>query len=90
MGLGVRQDLARRLGYSGKFAIHPAQVEVIEEIFSPTGEEIERARRVLEAARVGELRDVGVFHWMTRWLMRQLWRGRVTSWCGRTLISIID
>ena len=58
-GLRSETGLARRLGYSGKFAIHPAQVEVIEEIFSPTNAEIERARRVLEAARVAELEGRG-------------------------------
>lgn len=58
-GLRSEAGLARRLGYSGKFAIHPAQIEVIEEIFSPTDAEIERARRVLEAARVAELEGRG-------------------------------
>jgi citrate lyase subunit beta/citryl-CoA lyase len=42
--------LARSIGYTGKMAIHPAQVEIIEEAFSPTAQEIERARRVLEVS----------------------------------------
>lgn len=58
-GLRSEAGLARRLGYSGKFAIHPAQVEVIEEIFTPTDAEIDRARRVLEVARVAELEGRG-------------------------------
>ena len=58
-GLRSEAGLARRLGYSGKFAIHPAQIEVIEEFFSPTDAEIDRARRVLEAARVAELEGHG-------------------------------
>ncbi len=58
-GLRSEAGLARRLGYGGKFAIHPAQVEVITEIFSPTDAEIERARRVLEVARVAELEGRG-------------------------------
>ena len=58
-GLRSEAGLARRLGYGGKFAIHPAQVEVIEEIFSPTDAEIDRAQRVLEAARVAELEGRG-------------------------------
>ncbi len=36
-------------GYDGKFAIHPAQVPVIHEAFTPTLEEIERARRIIDA-----------------------------------------
>ncbi len=49
---GLRADcaLARRIGYKGKLAIHPAQIEIIEEMFRPSEQEIERARRVLQAA----------------------------------------
>ena len=40
---------ARALGYDGKWAIHPNQLPPINEIFSPTREEFERARSVLAA-----------------------------------------
>ena len=40
---------ARRMGYTGKFAIHPAQLAIINETFSPSVAEIEYARRVVEA-----------------------------------------
>ena len=40
---------ARRMGYTGKFAIHPAQLAIINETFSPSAGEIEYARRVVEA-----------------------------------------
>lgn len=40
---------ARRDGFSGMLAIHPAQVPVINEAFAPTAEEIEEARRVVAA-----------------------------------------
>ena len=53
-GLRRESGLAKRLGYRGKFAIHPAQIEAIGEVFSPSEHEIERAKRVLEAARVAE------------------------------------
>jgi citrate lyase subunit beta/citryl-CoA lyase len=39
---------ARRDGFTGMLAIHPAQVEVINSAFEPTPEEIERARRIVE------------------------------------------
>ena len=47
----LREDAgrARRMGYTGKFAIHPAQLDIINETFSPSEEEIEYARRVMEA-----------------------------------------
>ena len=47
----LREDArrARRMGYTGKFAIHPAQLEIINETFSPSAAEIEYARRVVAA-----------------------------------------
>ncbi len=48
-GLKRQANAARRDGFAGKLAIHPDQVEIINEAFQPTAEEIERARRVLAA-----------------------------------------
>jgi citrate lyase subunit beta/citryl-CoA lyase len=46
-----RADAAvgRSLGYRGKLCIHPAQVAWAHEAFSPSAEELERARRLLAA-----------------------------------------
>lgn len=41
---------SRRLGSLGASAIHPAQVPILNEEFSPTPEEVEHARRVIQAA----------------------------------------
>ncbi len=48
---GLRESclIARSLGFDGKWCIHPAQVEVVNEVFSPTESEIEWAKRVVEA-----------------------------------------
>ncbi len=48
---GLRQDAlaARQMGYAGKFAIHPSQLDVINEVFSPSAEQVEYARRVMDA-----------------------------------------
>ncbi|MER9159306.1 CoA ester lyase [Mesorhizobium sp. M0778] len=40
---------ARRLGFAGALAIHPSQVAILNEAFSPTVEELEWARRVVTA-----------------------------------------
>ena len=48
-GLTASALRARVQGCDGKWAIHPKQVEPINALFSPTGEEVARARRVLEA-----------------------------------------
>ena len=47
-GLEASCAEARRDGFSGKLAIHPDQVEVINRCFTPSPEEVERARRVVE------------------------------------------
>ena len=48
---GLESDIAEaaRLGYKGKFAIHPAQLEPIRRLFGPQPDEIEYARRVITA-----------------------------------------
>jgi citrate lyase subunit beta/citryl-CoA lyase len=48
-GLQAACDTARRDGFIGKLAIHPAQVDVINQAFTPSAEEIEYARRVVIA-----------------------------------------
>lgn len=40
---------ARREGFTGRFAIHPAQVDAINDAFMPTPEEVERAKRIIAA-----------------------------------------
>ncbi len=49
---------AAALGCEGKWAIHPAQVPLANEVFSPTDAEVDRARRILaameQAAREGQ------------------------------------
>jgi citrate lyase subunit beta/citryl-CoA lyase len=50
-GAGLRREAARarRDGFTAKLAIHPDQVSVINEAFSPTAAEVEHARRVVAA-----------------------------------------
>ncbi|MGH3019697.1 MAG: HpcH/HpaI aldolase/citrate lyase family protein, partial [Gaiellaceae bacterium] len=52
-GLEAEARLARSLGFRGKACIHPAQVAIVNRVFSPTEEERERARRVVEAYERG-------------------------------------
>jgi citrate lyase subunit beta/citryl-CoA lyase len=40
---------ARALGYDGKWAIHPAQLDALREAFTPTDEEVAEARETLAA-----------------------------------------
>ena len=58
---GLRRDVqvALRLGFKAKFAIHPGQLETINTMFSPSPEEIEYARRVVKAFAEAEARGSG-------------------------------
>ena len=49
------------LGYDGKMCIHPAQIPVVNEAFTPDAERIEWAHRILEAAAEAEAEGRGVF-----------------------------
>lgn len=49
---GVQADTlrARRLGFSGKMCIHPKQVPVVNECFTPSAEEEAWAKRIVQAS----------------------------------------
>jgi citrate lyase beta subunit len=48
-GLEADCRLARSLGLRGKACIHPAQIEIVNRVFSPGADEVARAKRVVEA-----------------------------------------
>jgi citrate lyase subunit beta/citryl-CoA lyase len=48
-GLELAARRARELGYRGKKLIHPAQIDVVNRVFTPTARELDVHRRVLEA-----------------------------------------
>ncbi len=58
-GLRAQAELARSLGMKGKACIHPAQVEIVNRVFSPDAEQVEWAHRVIAAAKAAEQRGVG-------------------------------
>lgn len=45
---------ARALGYAGKMCIHPSQVTIANDVFTPSPVEIEAARRLVEAHEAAE------------------------------------
>jgi citrate lyase subunit beta / citryl-CoA lyase len=48
-GLRVRAEHARALGFDGKWAVHPEQVPVLNELFTPATDELERAEAIVAA-----------------------------------------
>lgn len=60
-GLAADARRARQMGYDGKLAIHPRQLEPIQAAFTPDAAEIERARRLLAAFAAHQAAGTGVF-----------------------------
>ena len=58
-GLGGFARQSRRLGFSGMSLIHPSQIDPINSVFSPTPEEIEYARQVVQAFEEANARGDG-------------------------------
>lgn len=48
-GFKAAANRAAVLGYEGKWAIHPSQIELANEVFTPSAAEVTKARRILEA-----------------------------------------
>lgn len=48
-GLRASSRASRREGFTGRLAIHPGQVPIINECYLPTTEEIDHARRIVDA-----------------------------------------
>ena len=58
-GLRASSLAAKRLGFNGRFAIHPAQIETINTCFLPTDAEIEQAQRIIAAFEAAERQGSG-------------------------------
>ena len=54
-------EMARRLGYLGKSAIHPSQVPLANAVFRPSDAEIAHSLKVVEAAREASRKGIGAF-----------------------------
>jgi citrate lyase subunit beta / citryl-CoA lyase len=53
---GLQQNAlaSKKIGFKGKFAIHPAQLDTINAVFSPSPAEVEHAQRVVAAFEEAE------------------------------------
>ena len=54
-------EVARKLGYLGKSAIHPSQVPIANDVFRPTDAEIAHSLKVVEAAETAAAKGIGAF-----------------------------
>jgi len=51
----------REFGFTGKQAIHPRQIDIIQEMFTPSKKDIEYARRILDGFRNHTSKGIGAF-----------------------------
>ena len=58
---GYRRECTRAatLGFVGKWCIHPSQIPIANEVFSPTVRQVERARKMIAAMEEAEARGLG-------------------------------
>ena len=54
---------AAEMGYQGKLAIHPRQIEPYHRAFTPTDDEIAAAQRLVDAFKAHQAAGVGAFVW---------------------------
>ncbi len=54
-------ERGRALGFDGKLCIHPSQVDIANEVYTPTVAEIDHARRVIDAYQSAKRDGRGVF-----------------------------
>jgi citrate lyase beta subunit len=60
-GLVAQTEQALYMGYTGKLAIHPRQVDPIQRIFTPGAEEIQQAKRLIDAHKAHQQAGTGAF-----------------------------
>lgn len=53
-GFQAAAQRTRAMGYDGKWALHPTQIDLLNELFAPTAAECARARAVLDALETAE------------------------------------
>ncbi len=58
---GLRRSclLSAALGYDGKWVIHPDQIQIINELYTPSAEDVQRSRRILEAYSQAQCQGIG-------------------------------
>jgi citrate lyase beta subunit len=89
-GLEEECVFARQLGYDGKTAIHPRQIEVINRTFAPSAAEIEQARRIVEANEAHQASGVGAFDLDGRMVDMPIVRAAEQVLAKARLVGLID
>jgi citrate lyase subunit beta / citryl-CoA lyase len=60
-GLRTSALEAKSLGFTGKAVIHPSQIDIVNQVFTPSADELKWARRVMEAWNAAQAEGRGAF-----------------------------
>ncbi len=60
-GMVSQSEQALRMGYTGKLAIHPRQVEPITRVFTPSDDAIRKAKQLVDAYQHHQEKGIGAF-----------------------------
>lgn len=59
-GFKKEVESSMNLGFAGKSCIHPSQIKIIHEIFTPSQEELEKSLEIVKAAQEADINKGGV------------------------------
>lgn len=64
----IREDAlaGMKLGYAGKLCIHPNQVAIVNDVYTPTEEQVSKAKAILEAWDDAQAKGQGVFSFQNK------------------------
>jgi len=60
-GLREESEYIKKLGFTGKAIINPRQIEIVNEVFTPTEQEIRKAVKIVKAFERNKAEGIGVF-----------------------------
>ena len=60
-GFTAEAILAKQMGFDGKSVIHPRQIKIVHDIFTPSEKEIREAEKIVRAIRENADKGIGVF-----------------------------
>ncbi|UJX42151.1 HpcH/HpaI aldolase/citrate lyase family protein [Desulfovibrio sp. JY] len=60
-GCRAETEYIKKLGFTGKAAIHPRQIRIIHEVFTPTEKEVRKAERIVREFLRNQKLGIGVF-----------------------------
>jgi citrate lyase subunit beta/citryl-CoA lyase len=58
-GLRRETQWVKQIGYQGKSVIHPNQIPIIHDVFTPTEKEIAQAQKIVQAAKEAAEKGLG-------------------------------